>query len=76
MYEKPASRFVASFIGSPAMNLLDGRISEDGRRFELEGGLRLPMNGEHRRHAGRKMTLGIRPEHFALSSRRKVAYRW
>ena len=59
-YEKPASRFVASFIGSPAMNLLDGRISEDGRR--------LPMNGEHRRHAGRKMTLGIRPEHFALSS--------
>ena len=68
VYEKPASRFVASFIGSPAMNLLDGRISEDGRRFELEGGLRLPMNGEHRRHAGRKMTLGIRPEHFALSS--------
>lgn len=68
VYEKPASRFVASFIGSPAMNLLDGRVSEDGHRFELEGGLRLPMNGEHRRHAGRKMTLGIRPEHFALSS--------
>jgi sn-glycerol 3-phosphate transport system ATP-binding protein len=26
------------------------------------------MNHEHRRYAGRKMTLGIRPEHFALSS--------
>jgi sn-glycerol 3-phosphate transport system ATP-binding protein len=28
----------------------------------------LPINSEHRRYAGRKMTLGIRPEHFALSS--------
>lgn len=35
VYEKPASRFVASFIGSPAMNLLDGVISASGDRFEL-----------------------------------------
>ncbi|MEN0613576.1 sn-glycerol-3-phosphate import ATP-binding protein UgpC [Klebsiella indica] len=68
VYEKPASRFVASFIGSPAMNLLEGRVSDDGSRFELEGGVCLPMNNAHRRYAGRKMTLGIRPEHFALSS--------
>ena len=68
VYEKPASRFVASFIGSPAMNLLEGRISDDGGRFELAGGMQLPTNHEHRRHAGRKMTLGIRPEHFILSS--------
>lgn len=68
VYEKPASRFVASFIGSPAMNLLEGRISDDGGRFELAGGMALPMNHEHRRYAGRKMTLGIRPEHFILSS--------
>ena len=66
VYEKPASRFVASFIGSPAMNLLEGRISDDGGRFELAGGMQLPTNHEHRRHAGRKMTLGIRPEHFIL----------
>lgn len=68
VYEKPASRFVASFIGSPAMNLLDGVISASGDRFELPGGLALPISADYRGHAGRKMTLGIRPEHIALSS--------
>ncbi len=65
VYERPASRFVASFIGSPAMNLLDGRVSNDGTRFELEG-ISLPVQAW--RLAGRKVTLGIRPEHIALSS--------
>ncbi|CNT83408.1 sn-Glycerol-3-phosphate transport ATP-binding protein [Salmonella enterica subsp. enterica serovar Bovismorbificans] len=68
VYEKPASRFVASFIGSPAMNLLDGVISASGDRFELPGGLALPIGADYRGHAGRNMTLGIRPEHIALSS--------
>jgi hypothetical protein len=67
VYEKPASRFVASFIGSPAMNLLEGRISTRAR-FELESGMALPINWYYRGYAGRKMTLGIRPEHFGLSS--------
>ena len=67
VYEKPASRFVASFIGSPAMNLLEGQVSADGRRFELPGGVALPV-AVPGNHAGRGMTLGIRPEHIALSS--------
>lgn len=65
VYERPASRFVASFIGSPAMNLLEGNISADGTRFELAGGMALPLGSVHR---GRAVTLGIRPEHIALSS--------
>jgi sn-glycerol 3-phosphate transport system ATP-binding protein len=68
VYEKPASRFVASFIGSPAMNLLEGRISSAGTHFELESGMALPVNGYYRGYAGRKMTLGIRPEHIGLTS--------
>ncbi|TKU37421.1 sn-glycerol-3-phosphate import ATP-binding protein UgpC [Citrobacter sp. wls757] len=68
VYEKPASRFVASFIGSPAMNLLDGCISTSGTHFELEGGMTLPIGRSARESIGRKMTLGIRPEHIALSS--------
>lgn len=68
VYEKPASLFVASFIGSPAMNLLTGRVNNEGTHFELDGGIELPLNGGYRQYAGRKMTLGIRPEHIALSS--------
>ncbi|MEN1443856.1 sn-glycerol 3-phosphate ABC transporter ATP binding protein UgpC, partial [Pseudomonas aeruginosa] len=68
VYEKPASLFVASFIGSPAMNLLAGRVNNEGTHFELDGGITLPLNGGYRQYAGRKMTLGIRPEHIALSS--------
>jgi sn-glycerol 3-phosphate transport system ATP-binding protein len=60
VYEKPASRFVASFIGSPAMNLLDGRISATGTHFELEGGMTLPIGRSARECIGRNMTLGIR----------------
>jgi sn-glycerol 3-phosphate transport system ATP-binding protein len=68
VYEKPATRFVASFIGSPAMNLLEGRISSAGTHFELESGMALPINWYYRGYAGRKMTLGIRPEHIGLTS--------
>jgi sn-glycerol 3-phosphate transport system ATP-binding protein len=68
VYERPASRFVASFIGSPAMNLLEGKISADGTRFELEGAMALPLGEGQHSHRGRAVTLGIRPEHIALSS--------
>jgi len=68
VYEKPASRFVASFIGSPAMNLLEGQMDDSGTRFVLENGMQLPLPGLRGQFAGRRMTLGIRPEHIALSS--------
>ena len=46
VYEKPASRFVASFIGSPAMNLLDGRINAEhiGLTSQADGGVPLVMD--------------------------------
>ena len=68
VYERPASRFVASFIGSPAMNLLEGKVSVDGQSFEPEGGDRLPLGDTHLALAGKTITLGIRPEHITLSS--------
>ncbi len=64
VYERPATRFVASFIGSPAMNLLDGQVNAAGSHCELPGGLGLPLGPGYRHLAGRSISLGIRPEHL------------
>jgi len=66
VYDRPASMFVASFIGSPAMNLLRGRVSDDGRRFEIaDNGPHLPL-GEPPGWLpkGTECVLGVRPEHM------------
>ena len=72
VYDRPASMFVASFIGSPAMNLLRGRVSADGQRFETAGmGPQLPLPMEQlpgglraALQPGRECVLGVRPEHM------------
>jgi len=71
VYNHPANRFVAGFIGMPAMNFIDGEIADAGGEPVFEGaGLRVPMNGRlretARQHAGKPLVLGLRPEHFAL----------
>src|SRR6516164_3781650 len=44
LYDRPANLFVAGFIGSPAMNFLNGRIRANGRlQFEAENGIELPL---------------------------------
>jgi multiple sugar transport system ATP-binding protein len=62
LYDKPANLFVAAFIGSPAMNLLRGRLV-DGH-VEL-GGQRLVLPGEVRAAPG-DVVVGIRPEAVSL----------
>lgn len=69
VYERPATRFVASFIGSPAMNLLEGRFSHDGSAFVLSDNLALPLAVAKTQWANQAATLGIRPEHITLSRR-------
>ena len=68
VYERPASRFVAGFIGSPGMNFLDGALDADGAALRLAGGavIRLPASLATIA-AGRDVQLGIRPEHMALA---------
>ena len=68
IYERPASVFVAGFIGSPAMNFLDGRISAGGDAVETKGGVRFPLGRTLDSDAGRAVTLGIRPEHIELAT--------
>jgi sn-glycerol 3-phosphate transport system ATP-binding protein len=65
LYERPASVFVGGFIGSPAMNFLPGRIAEGGRVI-LDGGAALPVPEGARAAQGSAVTVGLRPEHFAV----------
>src|SRR5512134_1463000 len=68
VYARPATTFVAGFIGSPAMNMLPARIAADGASVELDGGARLPGNGGGAAAGGRRVTLGLRPEHCELAA--------
>jgi sn-glycerol 3-phosphate transport system ATP-binding protein len=61
IYHRPASRFVADFIGSPAMNLINGWFAEDGYFRHGKGGMiHLPHIAP--RVVSREVSLGIRPE--------------
>jgi len=68
LYERPASLFVAEFIGSPAMNILDTKISEDGESVDIATNIGLALgNGGLPDYAGKKVKLGVRPEHLQLA---------
>jgi multiple sugar transport system ATP-binding protein len=70
LYDTPANRFVAGFIGSPMMNFLDAQLVESngGLSVAFEDGASLalpePMARAHVGHAGRHVVFGVRPEHL------------
>ena len=67
LYDRPANIFVAGFIGSPAMNLLEGKIKLNGKAsFVTNGGIDLPLTGAPKGSNGQPAIYGIRPEHLAL----------
>jgi multiple sugar transport system ATP-binding protein len=66
LYRQPANLFVASFMGSPAMNLVEARL--DGATLEF-GGRRIALAPEHVPATSTKeVVLGIRPESFEDAS--------
>ncbi|PRH89119.1 ABC transporter ATP-binding protein [Labrys okinawensis] len=70
LYERPANLFVAGFIGSPAMNLLKGRVEAlaDGQTsIALEIGAHVVAPSTAGLKPGDRVTLGIRPEHVSYS---------
>ncbi len=67
IYDKPATMFVADFIGSPSMNFLrfDGAVAENADKVTLSGqdqGIPRQIDG-----ASGKLVFGVRPEHITLS---------
>ena len=67
LYDSPRNLFVAGFIGSPAMNLMEGPVAADGVHL---GDYTVPVSREILSKAGneKSLVLGIRPENFELSN--------
>jgi multiple sugar transport system ATP-binding protein len=71
LYERPATRFVAGFLGSPKMNFIPGELVRDGAnaavRFPDGSAVTLPAAGRgiDAGAGGRKVVFGIRPQHFS-----------
>jgi multiple sugar transport system ATP-binding protein len=73
LYNSPANRFVAGFLGSPAMNFFDVRLTlDDGKAWAVGDGVRLKlppaMTPRLGAHAGKKVIMGVRPEDFRIAS--------
>lgn len=66
LYERPADTFVASFLGTPPMNLLPGMLTQGGQALLLDG-VKLPLSPPQRQAVlgsrSERVMVGIRPEH-------------
>jgi multiple sugar transport system ATP-binding protein len=72
LYGRPANKFVAGFIGSPAMNFMDVTLAEqNGSLWADHQGTRVKVPPERaaslRRYIGQKLTFGIRPEDLRVA---------
>jgi len=71
LYDRPANRFVAGFIGSPAMNFIDGTLSalpgNGVLRVEADNGAHLPVAVAPAAQPGDRVVYGIRPEHLDIA---------
>ncbi len=76
LYDRPENLFVARFIGTPPMNMFEGTISNDGDHVATPA-LKLPLSGPlaavGAAHRGKKVTVGVRPEHINAHGEGQVA---
>jgi multiple sugar transport system ATP-binding protein len=70
LYHHPATRFVAGFIGSPAMNFVPARLEGNGEGLRIRLSDKLSFNvpesraARYKPHAGKELIFGLRPEHI------------
>jgi sn-glycerol 3-phosphate transport system ATP-binding protein len=68
IYNKPASAFVAGFLGSPPMNLLPAVVGPESRGIVLGGDMQIPLAHALPVAPGTEIVAGIRPEHVAVGA--------
>jgi multiple sugar transport system ATP-binding protein len=79
VYDHPANRFVAGFIGAPEMNFIEGELVADAQGLRFEGpGVQVPIPRERWSGAGapavaRRVVLGVRPEHLVPNDTGEIA---
>lgn len=68
LYDRPANQFVAGFIGSPAMNFIEGKIVASASPYvETANGTKLPVPAVPAGSDGKPVVYGVRPEHLELA---------
>ncbi len=69
IYNDPNSTFVASFIGSPEINVIEAKVTKTGADFvQTADGVKLPLAAPIEVSKGQSITYGIRPQHIELST--------
>jgi multiple sugar transport system ATP-binding protein len=69
LYDNPRNTFVAGFIGSPAMNFIEGTLRRNGGAFvETTDGAKLPLAADAPGADGQRVIYGTRPEHLGLGN--------
>jgi multiple sugar transport system ATP-binding protein len=70
LYHRPANKFVASFIGSPSMNFLEGTLEKNQKGFCVKTGSDIiytdKTTSAMEKHIGENITLGVRPEDITV----------
>jgi multiple sugar transport system ATP-binding protein len=78
IYNNPENRFVAGFIGSPAMNFFDGMIHKNGglkfQSLAFEFDIHDSVAGRFKKIPDGKITLGVRPEHILLQPPQNIPF--
>jgi multiple sugar transport system ATP-binding protein len=67
LYDRPKNLFVAGFIGSPAMNFIEGVVHRNGALMVAAGDIRLPVPAKHDLRENQEVIFGVRPEHLQLA---------
>ena len=71
LYERPASKFVAGFLGSPKMNFIPGTIT--GNKIRLSGGSKIPLPPQFKSQKHSDIIVGLRPQYIVMAGKKVAA---